>query len=118
MRTVILVLRSARRTSIDVASHASHATHGVGTRSSTGSGTTSQLAEDGVVTKLSDYAGKGNYLLVDFWASWCGPCRREIPVIKEIYEKYKSQGLSVLGVAVWDKPDDTMRKEHTDEGLQ
>ena len=66
-------------------------------------------AEDGVVTKLSDYAGKGNYLLVDFWASWCGPCRREIPVIKEIYEKYKSQGLSVLGVAVWDKPDDTMR---------
>ena len=47
MRTVILVLRSARRTSIEVAAHASHATHGVGTRSSTGSGTTSQLAEDG-----------------------------------------------------------------------
>ena len=47
MRTVILVLRSARRTSIKVAAHASHATHGVGTRSSTGSGTTSQLAEDG-----------------------------------------------------------------------
>ena len=48
-------------------------------------------------------------VVVDFWASWCGPCRREIPVIKEIFEKYKSQGLSVLGVAVWDKPDDTMR---------
>ena len=57
--------------------------------------------------KLSDYVGKdGKYLLVDFWASWCGPCRREIPVIKEIWEANKDK-LNVLGVAVWDEPTDT-----------
>ncbi len=64
--------------------------------------------------KLSDYVGKdGKYLLVDFWASWCGPCRRQLPVIKEIQAKYKAK-LNVLGVAVWDEPDDTRRaiKEH------
>lgn len=57
--------------------------------------------------KLSDYVGKdGKYLLVDFWASWCGPCRREIPVIKEILAANSSK-LNVLGVAVWDKIADT-----------
>lgn len=58
--------------------------------------------------KLSDYAGKdGRYLLVDFWASWCGPCIRQTAVIKELKAKYADKGLDVLGVAVWDKPDDT-----------
>lgn len=59
--------------------------------------------------KLSDFVGKdGKYLLVDFWASWCGPCRREIPGIKELLQE-NSDKLSVLGVAVWDKPEDTLR---------
>lgn len=57
--------------------------------------------------KLSDYVGKdGKYLLVDFWASWCGPCRREIPGIKELLAA-NSDKLNVLGVAVWDTPADT-----------
>jgi len=57
--------------------------------------------------KLSDYVGKdGKYLLVDFWASWCGPCRREIPGIKELLAA-NSDKMNVLGVAVWDKPADT-----------
>ncbi len=58
--------------------------------------------------KLSDLAGKGKYTLVDFWASWCGPCRREIPNIKALYDKYNGK-MNFVGVAVWDKPDDTAR---------
>ena len=55
---------------------------------------------------LSEFVGKGQYALVDFWASWCGPCRREIPNIKALYDRYKDR-MTFLGVAVWDKPDDT-----------
>lgn len=60
---------------------------------------------DGSVKKLSDYAGNGKYCLVDFWASWCGPCKGEIPNLKNIYEKYGKKGLEMVSVAVWDKPD-------------
>lgn len=69
---------------------------------------------DGSVAKLSDYVGKGKYILVDFWASWCGPCKREIPNIKAAWEKYKGDKFDVLSVAVWDKPEDTAvaAKEH------
>lgn len=62
---------------------------------------------DGKVASLSDYVGKGKYILVDFWASWCPPCRAEIPNIKAAYEKYKGDKFDVLSVAVWDKVEDT-----------
>lgn len=60
---------------------------------------------NGKEDKLSNYVGKGKYVLVDFWASWCGPCKAEIPNLKNIYDKYKGDNFDVLSVAVWDKPE-------------
>ncbi|MBO7494930.1 MAG: TlpA family protein disulfide reductase [Salinivirgaceae bacterium] len=62
---------------------------------------------NGKTTKLSDYVGKGQYVLVDFWASWCGPCRAEIPNLIKVYDKYKGKKFNVLGVTVSDRPEDS-----------
>ena len=64
---------------------------------------------DGSKVSLSDYVGKGRYVLVDFWASWCGPCIAEIPVLVEVYDQYKGDKFELLGVAVWDKRKDTQK---------
>ncbi len=53
--------------------------------------------------KLSDYIGKGRYILVDFWASWCGPCMVELPNIKAAYNKFNGDNFTVVGINVWDK---------------
>ncbi|WP_236676123.1 TlpA disulfide reductase family protein [Chryseolinea lacunae] len=55
---------------------------------------------DGKTVSLSSY--KGNYVLLEFWASWCGPCRQENPNLKKEYELYKDKGFQVLGVSLDD----------------
>lgn len=61
---------------------------------------------DGEPVKLSDYAG--NVILLDFWATWCAPCKIEIPGFVEMVDAYASQGFVALGVAV-DDPVESLR---------
>ena len=58
---------------------------------------------NGGVMKLSDY--KGKLIALNFWASWCPPCRAEIPAFVKIQEKYQDKGFTFLGVAIEDKED-------------
>jgi thiol-disulfide isomerase/thioredoxin len=59
---------------------------------------------DGKDVRLSDYRGRP--MLINFWATWCAPCRHEIPGFVELVEKYREQKFIVLGISVDDKPED------------
>ncbi|RKR81321.1 peroxiredoxin [Mucilaginibacter gracilis] len=71
---------------------------------------------NGVPVKLASF--KGKYLLIDFWASWCGPCRQENPHIARVYDHYKGQNFTILGVSL-DKQEekDKWLKAIKDDGL-
>ena len=58
---------------------------------------------EGNEVKLSDYVGKGKFVLIDFWASWCGPCKAEIPNLMELYKKFGGEKFTVVGINVYDE---------------
>ncbi len=69
---------------------------------------------DGNMVKLSSF--KGSYVLIDFWASWCGPCRKENPNVVRLYQQYHDQGFEIFGVSLDRKAEDWV-KAIKDDGL-
>ncbi|PSL48389.1 peroxiredoxin [Chitinophaga niastensis] len=69
---------------------------------------------NGTLAGLEQY--KGKYLLVDFWASWCGPCRQAIPKVKELYTQYKEKGFDVVSISI-DTDKAAWRKAMKDETM-
>lgn len=61
-------------------------------------------------SRLSDYAGKGKYVLIDFWASWCKPCCIEMPELKQLYHQYKEKGLEIVSISI-DQDKDAWQKK-------
>ena len=55
---------------------------------------------DGDVVSIADYRGK--VVMIDFWSSWCAPCRAEGPVLAETYRTWRDRGVEFIGIAIWD----------------
>ncbi len=68
---------------------------------------------DGGELQLSDLEGK--VVLVDFWASWCTPCRQEAPILRQVYQEYAGQPVEFIGVDIWDRREDALQYVDTFE---
>ncbi len=69
---------------------------------------------DGSTRRLSEFSGR--YVLLDFWGSWCGPCRKETPFLKEAYARFRSRGLEIVGMD-WDDDAKAARQYVAREGI-
>ena len=67
------------------------------------------LSPDGKQHRLSEWCGQGKYVLIDFWASWCRPCRMEMPNVIQNYERFRDRGFIVLAVSIDNKKDAWLR---------
>ena len=72
--------------------------------------------DKGESVSLIAQLNREGYTLIDFWASWCGPCRREIPNLKKIYEAYVDKGLEIISISI-DKEDKAWQKALDEEQL-
>jgi len=72
---------------------------------------------DGKLQTLAQYRGK--VVVLDFWATWCGPCTEVMPQMQKLYEKYKDSGVAVFGVSSWEQKDPAvfMKEKHYTYGL-
>lgn len=75
-----------------------------------------QETPEGTLLSLSELVGKSKLLLVDFWASWCGPCRKENPHVVAVYNEYHEKGFDILGVSL-DMKKENWIKAIEDDGL-